>query len=559
MQYTLFKSFNLKKIFPILIIFLYWSHFLILGQDTYLLIHDNLDSVYSYFDILKKNNLFFADSSSEVRAIGVGIPREVLPGQFSIVSLLFFIFPSFVAYAVNSLLQHYVAYFSMSKLLTIFKKEEDDQQLIRLASLCFALLPFYPFGSGTIPFMPLTFYCFYKIRNEQETWIHYALLLLIPFYSSFYLASMFTVTVCGLFWIFDSFKLKKINSKIFLMLVVHTLVYLATDYRLVMHVLNHTFISQRVEFIRDVYPLNNVLRNAINLFVNGQYHAHSWHKFIILPFSIFCLVYAYAYKKTDENIKAIRLLLLIGLLTSIISAFWSWEFSEKILSRLYLLKTMNLSRIYFFFPLIWTLTLFFIIRFFKKKFGLNFVFFISSVQILILFFKSDFYNNFSKIKISYNDFFAMEEISDVKNQLPKGWEDFKFMAIGFHPSVLNFSGLKSLDFYLPHYPLEYKKKFMRFLSEELSLNEKVKNYFVHYGIRAYFYTHQLGIVSSMNQKTCPMENIEIPKFDYKLILENRGRFFLSICSISGWKPSYVTNSKLYGKLYLYDITEQKID
>lgn len=531
--------------FSLAVIFLYISPFLILGESTYVLIHDNLDSVVIFFQTLADDKLYFSDSSVVIPDIGVGLPREILPSQWNFVSLLFFLFRPFTAYSINFILQHFAAFFSFRLLLQCFYQDRKDE--INLASLAFALLPFWPFGNGTIALMPLVLWAFFSWRKgENKRW---CLLIfgLVPFWSSFYLAAMYTCMIMFSILAVDFMKNRKVTSGWFLV-GAHVFIYLLLDYRLILHVINKTFPSIRLEMVEKLPPFK--FRDLENLFLYGQYHASSIHHFIIMPSVILISFITIVQGQLRSPwLKKIALFVLIAVLTTLLSRFWNLPISN-VFREIPVIKMVRLERIFFLFPLIWGMIFFYCLALSRDIIGLPAVWIFAILQTGVLFWKSDFYTNYDNERVSFRDFYATDEIPELLKNLPADSEA-RFMAIGIHPAILNYHRLKTLDFYIPHYPLAYKKIFYSFISEEIKKDERSFRYFTESGIRAYFFHHQIGIFESGTKPNCPLEGIDVPAFNFQEIAKYRGKYFISPCPIKSWEPISSSYSSAYRQLYLY--------
>ena len=87
---------------------------LILGKDAYVLIHDNLDSEFVYYHVLKESgNLFNYDSSAVVPQVFNGLNTRYFHSEFSLIRLFFYALPSFWAYWMNSLLVRLIGLLGM--------------------------------------------------------------------------------------------------------------------------------------------------------------------------------------------------------------------------------------------------------------------------------------------------------------------------------------------------------------------------------------------------------------------------------------------------------------
>ena len=61
-------------------------------------------------------------------------------------------------------------------------------------------------------------------------------------------------------------------------------------------------------------------------------------------------------------------------------------------------------------------------------------------------------------------------------------------AYGFHPAVLEYNGISTVDGYLGFYSQSYKEKFRRVIAPALSANEGARLYYDEWGARCYLYS-----------------------------------------------------------------------
>ncbi|MEK9781032.1 MAG: DUF6044 family protein, partial [Gammaproteobacteria bacterium] len=99
-------------------------------------------------------------------------------------------------------------------------------------------------------------------------------------------------------------------------------------------------------------------------------------------------------------------------------------------------------------------------------------------------------NEFSEITVvRFKEFYSEESFNEIKKVIDS---DYQALAIGFHPAILHYNGVNSLNTYLVHYPLTYKKNFREIIENELNKNNDAKNSFDSWGNRAYTYVNDLN-------------------------------------------------------------------
>ncbi len=163
----------------------YFAPFVVLGNDSYITIHDNLDGefLYKYLLVATGKALSFG-GRAVIDNVMNGQPRSAEPSGLNVSLLLFYVFKPAAAYIANHILVHVIAFCGMLLLLRRhFLAEEDEYVLALLISICFLLVPFYTTHGLSVAGQPLLGYAFLNIRAGQHSWTDYAIVLLFPFWS----------------------------------------------------------------------------------------------------------------------------------------------------------------------------------------------------------------------------------------------------------------------------------------------------------------------------------------------------------------------------------------
>ena len=200
------NEFIIKKWYKI-IVFVFmvavFAFYMVIGENSYIAIQDNLDLFTPQFQMMKNDGTFFAQNV-ETEFLH-GVTRDGLPSELSLYTILYMIFPSFTAYVLGYLLKIVIAMWSCGLLakdiLThegIKRFGEGDSKLnadalIWLCGFAYGILNLFPaFG---IPFasIPLVIYIFRNIYRNPD-WKWYVAAFLYPFISYF---SYFGLFICA--------------------------------------------------------------------------------------------------------------------------------------------------------------------------------------------------------------------------------------------------------------------------------------------------------------------------------------------------------------------------
>src|ERR1700741_549538 len=123
------------------ILLIYLSPNIFFPAKARYLIHDNLNSnVVWYKNVAESGKMF--SSSKEIIPISLsGIPRGCYPSELNILHLLYYLFGPLVAYNINIVLMHFLAFFSMYIFSRKYIFNYEKEWATVLVSLVFALLP----------------------------------------------------------------------------------------------------------------------------------------------------------------------------------------------------------------------------------------------------------------------------------------------------------------------------------------------------------------------------------------------------------------------------------
>lgn len=261
--------------------------YLILGQDSLLRIHDTFDVFSTLFVTLVKSGKAF-ELSATIDNIMNGLPHSAFVSPFYAVIWLLLIFKPFIAFVINDLIVHLVAFTGMFLLLrTHLLKNKEDMPIIFGSSLCFAFIPVMPLFGLSAAGLPLLLYAFLNLLNKRNKRLSYVIISFFPFYSSLVLSGVFVFTALAILLIWDFWKSKRVNINYLVGLVILIVGYSIVEYGIIGDfIFNNNFISQRSEWNLHWYSLNfkEAIRQAISVFVHTQNHSVSLQTPILFSF-----------------------------------------------------------------------------------------------------------------------------------------------------------------------------------------------------------------------------------------------------------------------------------
>jgi hypothetical protein len=200
------KNINTFVWFGLLLILSYYIPYFILKENSYVIIHDNLDSEFVYKVIASR---FPFEKKYDI--IMNGLPSFCLPSKISITQLFYYFLPPFYAYLINDILVKIIAFIGMFFLIDNYIFIKRHRYIIFLISFSFCVIPFYSIFGLSSAGIPLLLFCFLEIFNKSNTSILiYFYIFIYSFFSSFALVGLFIITILALF-LFTTRKM--INKK----------------------------------------------------------------------------------------------------------------------------------------------------------------------------------------------------------------------------------------------------------------------------------------------------------------------------------------------------------
>lgn len=532
-------------LFALLVIILYLSPLLILGENAHIRVHDNLDSNLAWYKVLSESGELFGSINAKIPQIMNGLPRNAFGSEFSIIVWLHALFPTMVAYAISQALTRFIAFFGMYILLKKHFITGRQSGWIRVGtSLAFALTPFWPSGMLSTLGMPLALWAFLNIRNKDHSWKNYLVLTLLPLYSSIVLGFFFFLVAMGLLWITDVIRRKGWNLRFFLSIVYMTFIFGLVEYRLIASFIFDSEPNSRDEYFHARLPLEWVIKLTFKNFVLGHTHVMTVHALIILPITAFAL-YIILIKKLWRREKVFVFLFGLNFMLSAWYAFWFYKGWLPLTERFHTLDTFNFARFHFLRPMVIYLGFALAIKIiwehseFAKKTLLIFI----AVQIMVLMgFNEGITNN---KKPSFKEFYAESLFQDIEEHIGLPQEEYRVASIGLHPAIAQFNGFYTLDSYNNFYPLTYKHQFRQIIENELAKNKNIRIYFDEWGGRCYLFADELGkhyMFKKSSKKE--LDNLEINVDAFKGL---GGKYIFSAVPINNAKENGLELDRIFTK------------
>jgi hypothetical protein len=491
---TFLNSDKLPFVLAFFVGLMYVSPWLLLGDSSYVLIHDNLDSNVLWFKTLIEDGHIFSNNLTVIENFMGGTPRLSFGSEFNVILWLYYFFDPYTAYVVNQLAIRLVAFYGMYVLLVryVMPATEERLHVVMIATL-FALLPFWPSGGLTVAGLPLATYAFLNIRGQVSTGKDWLAIVALPFYSSLILSFMFFISLAFIVWLYDFIKGRR-NIKFLLAILLFSAIYLGVEYRLVISMLFDTgYQSHRIERLSHYVDFTQALIKGMKHFWSGQYHAASVHT-LLIPVVVGTLAFQLYTQKVN---RVLLLLIILNILISLWYGLWKYEGWKPIKEHLNILQQLNLSRYHFLAALIWYAAFAVALHDLWARYGKKIrtgVWVLFVLQAGVLFYESDFVHEWRKHGITYKAFFAQEQFADIKaylDDLQKN-KPYRVASLGIHPTIALYNGFATIDGYSANYPLQYKHEFRKIIRRELEGSDRLRHSYDDWGSRVYMFSEALG-------------------------------------------------------------------
>ncbi len=475
-------------------------------ENIYVGILDNLDLFITQLKMLRDNDAFFAHG--QMMPILQSIDRNYFPSEFSLYNILFFLLPDLYAYIVGYLLKLLMAFFSCIVLakLILQDKYQEYAKIVTLLSVAFALLPVYPMYAFCFASLPFVLYLLIRLYREPK-WHLYMLLFFYPLVSYFTFFGAFILGYLFIAVVILAVRDKKVPWRLLGGFAALFAGFFCFEYRLFGIMLFSDVVTIRETMVTANLSFGGLLKSFWEAFTYGVIHAQPVHGYFVLPLcAVYFVLLNVNYIKKRQARQIIRdpfnLTILFILFNCVVYALYFWEPLRSLVETvLPPLKGFQYNRTVYFNTFAWYFAFFFVLKavYHKKKsaayvFGLAAILVVGGKQTEF----SDFYNtvycNLYKAvrhaqtnQLSYGEFYGKELMDSIKADIdyqPKQGA----CAYGFHPAMLSYNGITTIDGYCGYYSQEYKDTFREVIAPTLEKNENWRVYYDEWACRAYLFS-----------------------------------------------------------------------
>lgn len=475
-------------ILGIVLLVLYYLPMFILGDGSYVTIHDNLDENVRAVGYAMKGHVNYD------QVMG-GLPSGYVASPTNVINLLPFAMP--VSYWINDFLMRIAGFLGMVLLLRdhFWERTSRHPAFIYIISLLFSFIPTYTIYGLTVMGQPFLLWGFLNLSKGNRSWMNYLVIFLFAFCSSLVLSGIFVCIVLGIWWLADVFSKKKLNIPFLVGILLLGFTYLGTEYQMVKDTLAGDIMSHREEWQVAQETFISALRSSVVLGIISQYHAGSFYTLPVILAGIGVMVY---HRKIER-----RSLMIGALILGIIFFYFINFFLIQWFSHITYLRIFHWERFYFLLPLLWFLLLSLFITQILQKRGTQPVivcFILCGLMFGGILIKNKELAWNGKLLLgmgikepAYREFYAVNMFKEIADYIGKDKSSYKIGSLGIHPSIAAYNGFYTIDAYQNSYPLSYKHQFRKIIASELDKNPEIKQYFDHWGSRCYLFSAELGL------------------------------------------------------------------
>lgn len=505
--------------------------FLIFRENSYLQIHDNLDLFMAHYQMMKINGGFFAHNVNMPMLHGVN--RDLLGSEFSLYNILYVIFPNLWAYLIGYALKIAIGTFGFILLAKDVYKDKYEQYrpIIVVIAAAYGMIPVFPTYGIAFTSVPIIIWLLrrlYFTEKFKKRIVLYIGVFCYPLISYFSYHGFFILCymVCAfiILWIKD----KKFPKTMLASLCVLSAGFMTWEYRLFGAMLFDDTVTIRTTMNHGNLTLGEAIKTACSEFISASFHSQDSHTYIVLGVCLIGIVAINVsiFKNDGENklkrffTEPVNLVLFWMIFNVLIFGLYEFapfrELVEMIVPKL---TGFEFARTAYFNTFLWYAELLLItVRMYElgKKNVKSLANIIVALAAVVVMLAPAVYNDFyytcynyafkyikhkETATVNYREFYSEDLFEQIKSEI--GYNGEWSACYGFHPAILNYNGIASVDGYLGMYPQTYKEKWEKILAPAMEGSPSLKDYFYGWGARVSLYS------GSDENTYAPLRNIEL--------------------------------------------------
>lgn len=496
-------------IFGVFVVLLYMLPYFILGENSYITIHDFIEQNVALMVEIKNAGLL--TSIDGVVPNMEGLPRWLFPYYFPLdfKMLCYNYLPTCWAIIIYTTLFKIISFLGLFLLVDNYIFKGEYRYLSLLLGLAFSFISFYvelSLGSAGIPLLT---YAFLNLYNKKRILASYLLILLFTFNSLLAYGGFFAMFIIALVGLWQWYKTKEFPKHVavgfVLMGCIYLLMNIGTFYSLFFA---DKFISHRSVWVHSNSFIETT-KEFLQVVLFGQYHAGSFVAFAGL---LGCL---FAYTKYRKNHP--ELIYFLSIYVLITTLIYCGALMKMIGIQVFI--TVQFDRFYMLYAgvcfALFAETAFILMKECSRRTGIIYLLLVCAS---VLPYTGSYRQNIKLLagrEIShptYKEFFDVALFNKIKKDLElKDDYSTKVTSLGMYPSIAGYNYLWTVDAYRVNYQLEFKNKFRNVIAKELEKSEEIKSYYDGWGSRCYIFSSELGLnfLYGKNSEIREVNNLEI--------------------------------------------------
>ena len=542
---------------------LYVIPYILLGGNSYIRLHDNLEGEWIWLKLLVDNHVQFGIYSWEkVYSVMKGVPRNVMPTGLNVNLLLVLWLGMYKAYIVSGLIIRLIGFGGMILLLRdYFVRDPEDRYIIWICALIFAVLPVYvPFGISVMG-QPLLFWAFLNLQDDIRKVLSYTIVILFPFYSSIvWFVVPFEVLLGGAAWYF--YRREQISNHFLMAGVYLVIIFIWINLPMLsLSVLNPDFISHRLSYNLYMFDKPNLIQSIgefLTMFFFTHYHVANFAPIVAM------MAIGLTLRRRDSVLPMILFVAIVGI--CLFQAFYSFG-EYALMDKFVFLKSFRFNRFSILLPLLWLLSFALALQLMRKSpvyKGLVLPFLIVQLAVTMLG-NDELMHNYRTILghqkfPNFRNYMAERQFDEIKKYIGQPVDSFQVASFGISPSIAQYNGFHTLDALLSIYDINYKKEFRKTFAREIAKSKDIEQYYDGWGNRCYVFSAELGIKhAAFNNSKFMHTSVSDFDFDDEAFEEMGGRYLISGVEIRNCEDvglqleKKFTDPESWWDIYLYSV------
>lgn len=525
---------------------------IIMRDNIYLALTDNMDSNIPIYKMIRDNNLFWKFDES-IPFLGGVVARAEYRVELSVQSWIYTLFPTLLAYYIVYLLKvigSALGFYFLAKKLKAYDGLNTKENIWCICGLLYGILGTWPhaaIGFASLPWWCLNVYMIYKTGKKR----YIPLLLIFVFTTSFTMLALFSIFYTVIYTVIVSVRERKVNWRLVTGLLSLSALYVVTNSHHVIQGINGS--QETIKSLKASTYSETVLESfskfkSAFLFENSYYHTGgSILHYTVIPVCTVLLLILIISVLTKKKINKKFVILYVSIYACIIFNTLACCFDNNRLFRSLIpfASGFGFSRFAWLSPFMWLVLLALVCDYITNKILVGVFLFLGFGSVVfdpqytqLNSMYNELYCNIAALlgndkfrdgnhEWTWKEYYSEELFKKIKEDI--AYDGSWAVAYGIEPSVLQYNGIKTLDGYYSNYSLEYHDKFEKLILPELEQDEHHRSYWESSsGVRAYIWSPEWDFVTPKDFQLTEAELF----LDMKVFKEMGGKYIISRVKIT---------------------------